>query len=96
MKRPRTQLRRLADSRAWWRAYDDYLLTPAWRGRREVVLGKANWVCQLCQTRPATQAHHLRYPKGCVPGSTKWLRKERLSDLLAICERCHKGLHRAA
>lgn len=41
--------------------------------------------CALCLRNPATQVHHLRYPK--VWGT------EPLKTLLCLCAGCHKSLH---
>ncbi len=84
---------RAAYQRQWWDDYDRYLRTPLWRSRSACVLQRANGTCEGCGSRPATQAHHKRYPKECLPGSEVWIAKEKLFDLVAVCERCHEDVH---
>lgn len=80
-------------STEWFQHYDAYLDTPLWRARRQRVLQRAKWLCEGCGDREATQAHHLRYPRDCVPGSPEWTAQEKLFDLVAVCDRCHRDVH---
>ena len=64
--------------------YKKYLLSRAWKRKRDKVLKRANYKCQICKTRNAWQVHHKTY---------KRIFKERLSDLVAICGVCHQGEH---
>jgi len=77
----------------WWRRYNRYLASPAWHAKRLRVFRRAGFVCEYCETTPAVQAHHLRYPQGCPPGSRAWRKAEKLSDLKAVCMACHESLH---
>jgi ribosomal protein L37AE/L43A len=77
----------------WWDAYDEYLFTDVWQDKRQAVLRRANWTCEGCGVHRATQAHHLRYPRDCLPGSDAWIRQEKLFDLVAVCRQCHDDLH---
>jgi hypothetical protein len=72
------------DNAEWWRQYNEYLLTPAWRARRARVLHRAGNMCEGCGERPATQVHHLTYER---------FRHEMLFDLVAICNPCHAAIH---
>lgn len=85
--------RREAEQREWRRAYDQYLASPEWNRRRALVMKRADNMCEGCGQRYATQVHHLRYPRGCSPGSREWLAQEKLFDLRAICGACHDDVH---
>lgn len=87
------QQKREDENRRWWAAYNAYLASPEWQARRAKVLRRSNGTCEGCGERSAIQVHHLRYPRGCTPGSPEWLAQEMLFDLTAICERCHSGVH---
>jgi hypothetical protein len=45
-----------------------------------VINERACGICERCHKEPATQVHHLRYPRG---------RREQARDLLAVCDLCH-------
>ncbi len=68
----------------WWRRYDAYLLTPAWRLKRQAVMTRANNWCEGCACRPATQVHHTTYAH---------VFDELLFQLVAVCDVCHRKLH---
>ena len=65
-------------------AYTWYLGSAFWRERREHILHRANYICEKCRTRPATEVHHLTYIRvfGELP-----------SDLVALCRQCHSEIH---
>jgi hypothetical protein len=65
-------------------AYHWYLGSAFWRERREWALKRASYRCEKCKEAPATQVHHVTYLR---------VFNEIPSDLLAICESCHKKLH---
>lgn len=88
----RLQRRRIFDAN-WWRRYNNYLTTPGWRLRRQLVLRRANGFCEGCGQRRAVEVHHMRYPRDCWPGSADWLAREKLFDLHAVCEQCHVDVH---
>ena len=68
----------------WWVQYNAYLKTTAWRWKRQAVLKRANYWCEGCAGRPATQAHHLTYAH---------MGDELLFELVAVCEDCHRRIH---
>jgi hypothetical protein len=68
----------------WWRKYNIYLKSPEWRSKSQKVLRRAQNLCEGCQNKPATQAHHLTYEH--VFG-------EFLFELVALCDECHSRLH---
>jgi 5-methylcytosine-specific restriction endonuclease McrA len=77
----------------WQQAYAVYLTTPEWRFKRQRVLERAHGVCEGCGDRKAVEVHHLRYPQGCLAGSAEWQAREKLFDLAAICDQCHRDIH---
>lgn len=64
--------------------YRNYLLTPAWRFKRRLVLARCNGKCEGCAGRPATEVHHLTYDH---------VGDELLYELVGLCENCHKKAH---
>jgi hypothetical protein len=63
--------------------YENYLASPQWRQVRAKVIDR-DVVCQGCRGCPPTQVHHLTYVRvGC----------ELLTDLVALCDRCHMLEH---
>jgi 5-methylcytosine-specific restriction endonuclease McrA len=75
-----------AEKAGWWRWYDQYLKSTAWRLRRDAVMTRAGGVCEGCRTRPAAQVHHLTYDN---------VGNEFLWELVAVCMPCHERLHQA-
>lgn len=72
----------MAEKRA---KYREYLCSPAWAYRRERVLERDQYKCRACEQARATQVHHLTYDR---------IFEEPLFDLVAICEPCHKRIHK--
>jgi hypothetical protein len=75
-------------------AYEEYMQSPVWLEKRWRVMERCKWICEGCGSRKATQVHHVRYPRTEVPGSAGWCSQEKLYDLVGICERCHREVHR--
>ena len=65
-------------------AYPWYLTTAIWRAKREHVLKHANYLCEVCRERPATEVHHVTYIR---------VFNELPTDLMAICRKCHAEIH---
>ena len=65
--------------------YAAYLLTPAWRERRRLVLERAGRLCEGCREVPATEVHHTTYAH---------IGDEFLWELRAVCALCHERMHR--
>ena len=63
--------------------YRRYLQSDAWKTKRKAVLHAAGFRCRQCGA-PATEAHHETY---------KRIYNERLSDLTALCGKCHEAAH---
>jgi hypothetical protein len=64
--------------------YEEYLLTPEWRERADKAKARAGWRCQFCNSTDNLEAHHRTYERRGA---------ERDEDLVALCDRCHGGLH---
>lgn len=73
----------------WWRWYTNYLKSPMWMTRRDVVLERDNYRCTAmlkgCQGR-ANQVHHLTYDHAG---------NEPLFELVSVCEGCHNQITEA-
>lgn len=65
------------------RQYDNYLQSPEWANKRQLVLQRDNFICQCCLQPKATQVHHLTYTH---------LYNEPLFELVAICVPCHESI----
>lgn len=62
-----------------------YLDTTTWQGKREFVLSRDNYTCVICHTYGGKlHVHHKTYKRHG---------NESLTDLITVCERCHKDLH---
>ena len=81
----------------WLLAYRIYLESAIWREKRRKVLERCRGICEGCGNRRAVEVHHLEYPQWpVIPGSEEWLRREKLYDLVGVCERCHREVHDGA
>jgi hypothetical protein len=65
-------------------AYHWYLGSAFWREKSQYILRRANYICEKCGIRPATEVHHLTYER---------VFQEHPSDLLAVCRQCHAEIH---
>jgi 5-methylcytosine-specific restriction endonuclease McrA len=64
--------------------YRRYLQSDEWASRRELVLQRADYLCEGCRLDRATEVHHLSYDH---------LGQEFLWELVAVCRRCHAEWH---
>jgi hypothetical protein len=65
--------------------YREYLRTPEWRRIRAATLHRANYECALDPTHTAAlHVHHRTYDRRGA---------EQPSDLLVLCEECHRVHH---
>lgn len=64
--------------------YLKYLKSPKWRELRENLFKVRGKKCEMCDKVTNIQVHHLTY---------KRLFNEPLSDLLVVCDSCHKDIH---
>lgn len=71
--------------------YDWYLTTKHWKRIRKKAIKNADYHCQLCGTyRGKFNVHHNRYYDS---GGNSILFNEKKSDVIYVCERCHKTIH---
>ena len=63
--------------------YEKYLQSDAWKEKRNTILKAAGYRCRKCGER-ATEVHHETY---------KRIYKEKLTDLTALCRKCHETVH---
>lgn len=67
--------------------YQTYLNSPEWQTKRRKILKRAYYKCEKCRKAKPLQVHHLTY---------EWEdgeRSDKLDNLLAVCDRCHRRLH---
>ena len=64
--------------------YEEYRKSPAWKVKRDAVIQRDGGQC-ICGDQ-ATEVHHKTYDN---------IGKEILSDLVALCEECHKRSHQS-
>lgn len=65
--------------------YEKYLKSARWKRKARAARRRAGYRCQDCgQARPPLEVHHKTYAR---------LGYERMSDLVALCGRCHDGRH---
>ena len=63
--------------------YHAYLKSDAWQAKRRKILKIAGYKCRDCGEH-ATEVHHETY---------KRIYNERLTDLTALCRKCHDARH---
>lgn len=70
---------------AFYKAYDEYLSSPAWRQKRALCLATTSGACLHCGATAQT-AHHVTYAR---------IGNEQSEDLVPLCEPCHREIHGA-
>lgn len=65
-------------------SYDEYLNHMHWNAIRTIKLEEAGFKCQLCGNKDRLNVHHNNYDN---------LFMEEKSDLIVLCESCHKKFH---
>lgn len=68
-------------------SYSALLRKPEWKNKRELILKRDNYTCQICGFGLNLEVHHKRYIKGRYP----WEYKD--DDLITLCEICHAKEH---
>jgi len=70
--------------------YNRYLKSDAWRLKRSAVMHRDGGRCacvvggKKCFSQVGIQVHHLTYAR---------FGNENLSDLITVCDSCHKAIH---
>lgn len=95
--------RRESESQLWWRTYQRFTSSPAWRTMRHRVMTRAGNMCEACLVQRAVQVHHTAYPAVVLVegmsaeeyGQTLFqaLTVQPLYELRAICMECHAHQH---
>jgi hypothetical protein len=65
-------------------AREAYMNSPAWKNLRQLVMERAQNLCEGCRKKTASEVHHLSY---------EHLRHEFLFELVALCRDCHTRYH---
>ncbi len=72
---------------AWWRKYEAYINSKAWRTFRGAILAKRGHRCERCwKAPPVLHLHHLSYAN---------IGHEKDEDVKLLCEDCHRLMHRS-
>ena len=66
--------------------YYEFLKTPYWKAISEKVKQKADYRCQICNSRGTLSTHHRSYSKHGDEAHN-------LEDLICICQECHQKHH---
>lgn len=69
--------------------YTDFLKTPYWEGIRCYKLRRAKYSCELCSAKAKLNVHHRTYKNHGL----EHRRSIADSDLIVLCEKCHKKFH---
>lgn len=64
--------------------YYAYLQSAEWAKKRAYVLERDKFLCQICLSARATQAHHLSY---------NMVFNEPAFHLTSVCKECHERIH---
>jgi 5-methylcytosine-specific restriction endonuclease McrA len=65
--------------------YSQYLESDIWKRKRQRVLERACGICESCMEEEAVHVHHLTYDR---------VGREPLFDLVAVCDTCHRQIHK--
>lgn len=69
---------------AWWKQYNDYINSKAWKRKAALVKERAGGMCEACLVNIAVHVHHTSYRN--VGNEIMW-------ELRAVCVSCHQRLH---
>ena len=67
-----------------YETYDEYLLSPEWRAKREKVLDEQGRMCCICGSTDNIHVHHTKYEE--IDGVD-------VSPCRVLCGECHKKIH---
>lgn len=65
--------------------YHQYIKSVKWKSKRELLFNERGKMCQKCGSHNDIQVHHLTY---------KNIFNEPLGDLMVVCRKCHKKIHK--
>lgn len=69
--------------------YDEYLNSPEWKEKKRQRADIDGHICRMCGVREdqtRLECHHIKY--------TNFGREDVYSDLITLCEDCHRAVHR--
>lgn len=72
-----------AERGAFTKSYSEYLTSPEWQTKRQLVLKRCGGTCEGCGVKPATEVHHWTY---------QHLFDELLFELYGLCHGCHERI----
>lgn len=73
--------------------YEDLLLRPEWKAKRDCILKRDNNKCQWCGKQENLQVHHKYYSK--YPNNVKVQPWNYPNDaLITLCDECHQKAHK--
>jgi 5-methylcytosine-specific restriction endonuclease McrA len=67
--------------------YEEQLQDDRWKLRREEILRRDWWMCQVCMSTKNLQVHHKQYLEGLMA----WEYEDRY--LTTLCKNCHSLEH---
>lgn len=65
--------------------YREYIFSEAWAKKRAMFWSRHPRRCARCGSTVKLHVHHMTYER---------FKKERMSDLIGLCQRCHRLVHR--
>ena len=69
-----------------YKGYKEYLRSSHWKNIKHLCLKKKKYCCFICnESTEILSLHHTTY---------KNIGKEKINDLVFVCEKCHSGLHK--
>lgn len=66
--------------------YEDYISSPEWAEKKQARMNLDGHECQGCRSDKDLRVHHVTY--------ARFGGRERMSDLITVCERCHRLIHK--
>ena len=74
--------------------HQKYLRAAAWKTIRNKVRKVRGYKCEICGS-PATETHHLNEQQLADENNfINSIHKNHQSNLIGICEKCHKNIHK--
>lgn len=76
--------KRTFELQQWHNENDPYYKSEKWRRKRDYVLKRDSYLCQMCLTNRAIDVHHTTYIH---------FGNELTSELISVCRGCHNVIH---
>jgi 5-methylcytosine-specific restriction endonuclease McrA len=83
----KTRLKRKENNLLEVIGYENFLKTSYWRNVRKLVLDRDGHKCTKCNSEEILHIHHLTY-------KNHFNELEHLEDLITLCKKCHRALHK--